>query len=59
MEKGWHRPNGKGLSAPRKVADSMEKNTLMSRGQRVGSGNPLNNTAAQLATANAGGALPE
>ena len=25
MEKGWHRPNGKGLSAPRKVADSMEK----------------------------------
>jgi hypothetical protein len=23
--KSWHRPEGKGLSAPRKVADSMEK----------------------------------
>jgi hypothetical protein len=25
MEKGWHRPDRKGLSAPRKIADSMEK----------------------------------
>jgi hypothetical protein len=28
------------LSAPRKVADSMEKNTLMSRGQRAGKRKP-------------------
>jgi hypothetical protein len=57
MEKDWHRPDGKGLSAAaQKSRIRWRRNTLMSRGHQA---RKAEHSAAQLATANACDALPE